>query len=244
MPETRLRLRRGPGWGVCALVVVLAAPQLAGCKGRGSEPGPSAGGSSPVPAADPDRCIVETAAEAPPTAAPADFCPPAPLPDIVFGKGKVTFAKAGVPPVEARARGHALRMAREQPTELLDAEYLPAPRYALHRHGRHHRGHSRAGTDDERQLALRALPRRVRAGGQRRMVTRPRREGRRSRSDHALRTRAGIRCPAPVVETPGWQGASPRNTRSIARRRNAAMGGWSGDWSGQVIPERVLNGAP
>ncbi len=100
MPETRLRLRRGPGWGVCALVVVLAAPQLAGCKGRGSEPGPSAGGSSPVPAADPDRCIVETAAEAPPTAAPADFCPPAPLPDIVFGKGKVTFAKAGVPPVE------------------------------------------------------------------------------------------------------------------------------------------------
>lgn len=98
MPETRLRLR--PVWGLCALVVVLAVPPLAGCKGRGSEPGPSAGGSSPGPAPDPDRCIVETPTKAPAPAAPADFCPPAPLPDIVFGEGKVAFSTPGVPTIE------------------------------------------------------------------------------------------------------------------------------------------------
>ncbi len=55
-----------------------------------------------------------------------------------------------------------------------------------------------------------------------------------------VRTRVGISCPNPVVETPSWQGASTRNTRSIPRRCNAAMVGWIGDRNGQVIRERVL----
>ena len=54
-----------------------------------------------------------------------------------------------------------------------------------------------------------------------------------------VRTRAGIRCPNAVAETPAWQGASMRNTRSIPKRRNVATGGWSGGRSGQVILERV-----
>jgi uncharacterized protein len=87
----------------CAVGILVTITLVTGCQGRGSEPGPSAGGPSAgtrPPPPDLARCIVESPKTPPPTAAPAGFCPPAPLPDIAFGKGKVAFSTPGVSPIQ------------------------------------------------------------------------------------------------------------------------------------------------